>query len=179
MADTFFLPHADRLLDCLCLAIFETHPEASRPAYCCMRVGESVAQDAGAAEDLCCKGLAYVRTALIYPTGDTFPNPETDIAVTGCGIHAWGISLEMGIMRCVPTGTSQRPPSCDEWNAHASIDGMDKVSLVKALCCFLEFYDSGDIAVGQVAPFGPEGGCGGNVLGITVMVANTLCCEGA
>lgn len=177
MVDTFFAPHAQRLLDCLCVAISETHPVASQPAYCCFRVGDTVAQDAGTGEDLCCSGLAYVRRALIYPTGDTFPNPETDIAVGGCGILAWGLSLEMGILRCVPTGTSQRGPTCDEWNAHAAIDAMDQVSLIKALCCFMEFYDPGDISVGQVAPFGPEGGCGGNVLGITVMLTNSLCCD--
>lgn len=177
MVDTFFMPHAQRLLDCLCVAIDETHPEESKPTYCCFRVGESVAQDVGTQLDECCAGVAYVRKALIYPTGDIFPNPETDVAISGCGIMAWGLSLEMGIMRCVPTGTVQVPPTCDQWNDHAAIEGLDQVSLIKALCCFIEFYEPGDIAVGQLAPFGPEGGCGGNVLGITIMLANTVCCE--
>src|SRR5687767_7168121 len=158
MADTFFMPHAQRLLDCLCVAIAETHPVEFRPAYCCFRVGESVAQDAGTQLDECCAGVAYVRKALIYPTGAIFPNPETDVAIDGCGIAAWGLSLEMGIMRCVPMGTAERPPTCEAWNAHALIDGLDQVSLIKALCCFMEFYDGGDISVGQMAPFGPEGG---------------------
>lgn len=181
MADTLALPLAQLLLDCLCVALSEQHVEADRPEFCCLRAGEQVAHDAGTDLDLCCAGLAYVRIGPVFPTGaagSPFPSPETDTAITDCGVMAWGVSLVAGVLRCSPQGDDRLPPTCEEWNEAARIDAIDKKALRLALCCFLESnqLDSGDVAIGAITPNGPAGGCLENSVGISVMRINNECC---
>jgi hypothetical protein len=167
--DTMFLPVAQRLLTCLC-AQLSSRPNA--PQICCLRGGDAVVQDAGILLDECCAGQAYVRIVGIAPTGRDiapFPSPSTDFPITGCGVPAWNLVLELGVFRCAPSGSGKLPPTCAAWTE------ADMVAMRDAICCFTEPLDPMSLAYGEWTPRGPDGGCLGSTWQVTVEVAN---CEG-
>jgi hypothetical protein len=167
--DLLLLPVALELLECLCTALnLETNP----PGICCLRAGDSVTADIGQYYDECCQGLAWVRPAGFYMTGtieSPFPSPSTDASINACGIPAWGLQLEMGVLRCVKT---QGLISCTEWNAAVIQQLADAKAMRKAVCCMEQLHDPGDVAVGAWTPVGPAGGCLGSTWAVSVQVSN-------
>lgn len=170
--DNLILPMAERLLACLCIALEANHTPENRPAHCCLRVGEAVSADASLYEDLCCEGLAWVRIDGVFASNDEFPNPDTQSVVTGCGVYAWGVTLEMGVMRCAPTGDISTIPTCDEWTALAVNVANDTRAMRDAMCCLIEQLDPSSVAIGSWAPLPTTGGCSGGAWQITVQVMN-------
>jgi len=170
--DLLLLPVALELLDCLCTALnLQTNP----PAICCLRAGDSVTADIGVNYDECCSGLAYVRPAGFYMTGTQdgpFPSPSTDMALNACGVPAWGLRLEMGVMRCIKTDGQI---SCADWTAATVQQLADAKAMRAAVCCMEQAHDPGDIALGAWAPVGPAGGCLGSTWVVSVQVSNV--CE--
>lgn len=176
MADTLILPMAERLLECLCAALIEHHEAADRPENCCIRVGESVSADASAYEDLCCSGLAWVRIDSIFASNDEFPNPDTQVPITGCGVSAWGVVLEMGVLRCAPTGDINTIPTCNDWTALAVNVANDARAMRDAICCLTAQLDQQSVAIGSWQPLPTTGGCAGGAWQISVQIPND--CEG-
>lgn len=175
MADLVAEPIADALLTCLCTALYDVHTAESgnRPGSCCLRAGDLIGEDIGYNYDECCSGLAYVNVGEFYPTGSSgaqFPNPETDVAFSGCGPVAWGLSLTMGVMRCAPMGSTSLPPTCDEWTAASRLQLLDAQAMRKALCCLVDSLDPGAVAGGRWVARGTEGGCLGGTMTVQVMV---------
>lgn len=174
--DTMFLPVAQNLLACLC---FELNSRPNPPQICCLRGGEAVIQDAGILLDECCKGQAYVRIVGVSPTGHggeaPFPSPSTDFPVTGCGVPAWNLVLEVGVFRCAPTGSANLPATCAAWNTAVALQQQDMVAVKAAICCLIATLDPQSVAIGTWEPQGPDGGCLGSTWQITVEVDN---CEG-
>src|SRR5678815_883248 len=99
------LPTAQTLLQCLCAAL-ATKPNP--PAECCLRIGTDVSQEV-LPIDLCCSGFGYVRIGSMFPSGQSFPDPDsTD---QGCVGDRWAVELEMGVFRCAPN------PDCEAFTA--------------------------------------------------------------
>lgn len=172
MADELLLPVAQELLSCLCAAL---NGQDNPPGICCLRAGDETIQDMGPFYDECCDGMAYVRVDGFYPTGAPdapFPSPSSDFALTKCAPYAWGLSMEMGVFRCM----SVESVSCDEWGQVAAQQMADAKAMRAALCCFMQPRDSGDVAVGLWTPKGRDGGCIGSIWAVTAMVLNR--CEG-
>jgi len=170
--DTLLLPVANELLTCLCDALIAgDSPETPKPGICCIRVGDSVINDMGENFDECCEGLAYVRIAGFYPTaspGAPFPSPSSDFALNKCAPYAWGLSLEMGIFRCI----SSEQILCPEWNTIANLHMSDAKAMRAALCCFMKPRDGGSVSTGAWTPAPRAGGCIGSTWTITVEVNN-------
>jgi hypothetical protein len=172
MADTLLLPNANALLTCLCNALSaNASQDYPAPEICCLRVGEGVALDiTNELVDECCQGLAYVRIDNFYPTGSAdapFPSPSSDFALDRCSPYAWGLQMEMGVYRCV-----SNQPTCDEWTIAAQRQMLDAKSMRQALCCFMRNLDPGTVSMTPWQSKGPEGGCVGGTMTITVMVTN-------
>lgn len=170
--DMLLLPIALELLECLRTALsLETNP----PLNICLRAGDSVTADLGQTYDECCEGLAWVRPAGFYMSGtqvSPFPSPSTDEAIYACGVPAWGLNLEMGVLRCVK---SSGRLSCEDWNAAVIQQLADAKAMRAAVCCLESAHDPGDIALGTWTPIGPAGGCLGSSWDVSFLVSNV--CE--
>jgi hypothetical protein len=153
---------AQLLMRCLCeKVLFNPKP----PAQCGFRVGESGDPLAGISVDECCGGLAFVRTARIFPS---FNVPNQTPESISCAVPL-GMELEFGIWRCVPLGTISAPPSQAEWDVVNTDMLNDYETLKDTLCCFLAQRDQRSVAMEQWAPKSdPEGGCFGSSIMITV-----------
>lgn len=174
MADTLIYPVAQQLLECFCdaLAVEYPEPDVGRPANCCIRVGESVSADADLYTDLCCEGLAWVRPVEIFAAAADFPAPDTSAVVTGCGMPAWGLVLELGVLRCAPTGDITEIPTCEDWTALAEYVMRDAKAMRAAICCLIPQFDASSVAIGQWQPLPTTGGCAGGSMNITVQIIN-------
>jgi|SRR5262245_7601721 len=166
---------ATKLLTCLCDAVTVNASDLyPAPQICCIRAGETVALDITDAQvDECCLGLAYVRIDNFYPTGgvgSTFPSPSSDFPLDRCAPYAWGVTMEMAIWRCIAT-----PATCDVWNFVAQRQMLDAKSMREALCCFMSDLDPRVVAITPWQSKGPEGGCIGGTMNVSVQVDN---CEG-
>lgn len=176
MADTLLFPEANKLLACLCEALVANSSELyPAPLSCCLRAGEAVALEISTTqEDECCNGLAYVRIDNFYPTGGEnapFPSPSSDFALNACAPYAWGMVMEMGVYRCI-----NLPATCDTWNYVAQRQMLDAKSMRQALCCFMREHDPSSVSVTPWQAKGPEGGCIGGTMNVTVMVENCGSC---
>lgn len=177
MPDTLIYPVVQELLSCLCAALDTEYGDSPfKPQHCCVRAGESVSADASIYEDLCCEGLAWVRMNTMYVTNDEFPNPDTVAAVSGCGVQAWGLELEMGVLRCAPTGSISEIPTCEEWTTLTSNVARDAKAMRAAMCCLINRLDPYSVAIGQWSPLPTTGGCAGGSWNLTVQIVND--CEG-
>lgn len=165
-----------QLLACLCAAL-QANPNP--PGICCVRVGDVVTQDMGILLDECCEGQAYVRLAGMYPSSEAFPGPDTG-AISACSIHSWAVAFELGVFRCLPTGDANVPATCEEWTATAAQAMLDSQALRNAACCIskavTESYGGESVSVGQIVPAGPNGGCVGQTLVITIQVDGDCGC---
>ena len=170
--DLLLLPVALELLNCLCTAL---NQQTNPPEICCLRAGDSVTADIGQYYDECCSGLAYVRPAGFYMTGTQegpFPSPSTDQAINACGVPAWGLQLEMGVLRCIQTSGQI---SCATWTDAVVQQLADAKAMRAAVCCLEQLHDPSDVALGAWTPIGPAGGCLGSVWQVSVQVSNV--CE--
>lgn len=168
-ADQLFFPAVQSLLVCLCTAL---NQQANPPDICCLRAGDSVVQDMGINLDECCSGQAYVRPAGFYATGDPnspFPSPSTDAAITPCGVTAWGLQIEMGVFRCMPTTS---PVTCAQWETVTLQHMADAKAMREAICCWMAQYDPSSVSLGQWAPVGPDGGCIGSTWMVSIQIDN-------
>jgi hypothetical protein len=176
MADLLVKPISDALLACFCEALINQHGTTlmvdggTLPGECCYRVGEAVSADASEYEDLCCSGLAWVRIDDIFSTSDDFPAPDTSVVITGCGPLAWGVVLEMGVLRCAPTGDISTVPTCEEWTAMQEAIFLDQAAMREAMCCLIGQLDPSSVAIGSWNPLPTSGGCGGSTWQITVQI---------
>lgn len=187
MSDLVVAPIAEDLLQCFCDALLNQHGPVymvnggTRPGECCFRSGEIVSADASVNEDLCCSGLAWVRVADIFASSTDFPTPDTTLVVSGCGVPAWGIVFELGVLRCAPTGDTYSIPTCDQWTALQQALFLDQAAMREAMCCLIELQNSRNlqqtVAIGSWNPLPTSGGCAGGTWQVTVQVINEECCQ--
>ncbi len=167
--DGFVSELAMDLLDCLQQAM---DTQAEPPAEVCFVPGEDgrLFLSAGLAEDRCCAGFAWVRVARIAPQ---IPQPGEDIRP--CGVTTWAVDLEMGAARCSPVGDQAAGPTCQEMLDTALLTMQDAAAMRRAWCCWAPLVDSGVTAIGEWAPFGPDGMCVGGTMPVTAYVDHCEC----
>ena len=172
MADELFTPYVERLLLCLC-AQMEALPEAQRPARCCVKFsGQLPTMGISVNEDECKCATAWVRIpsgGWFITSDDTFPSPDTSPEEHLCP-RAWGLTLEMGIGRCPPTGNQTTLPTCDEQNAFAQVMRDDAAAFRKAIQCCFTVDPNEKFVIGDTSVVGPLGMCIQQTLTLTVMV---------
>lgn len=176
MTDLLVRPVALQLLACFETALTNQHgtvlmPNGTMPSEVCFRVGEIVSADASVYQDVCCSGLAWVRVTDIFSTSDDFPAPDTNVVITGCGPLAWGVTFELGVLRCAPTGDEYTIPSCEDWTALQEAIFLDQAAMREAMCCLIGLHDPGSIAIGSWSPLPTSGGCAGGVWSLAVQIA--------
>lgn len=181
MTDTMIQPVAAMLLECFRNALLAEHgpalmPIGTMPSETCYRVGELASMDASVFEDLCCSGLAWLRVADIFSSSTDFPTPDTLTVWNGCGPMAWGVVMELGVMRCAPTGDIDTIPTCEQWTDLQVNVMKDAKAMRQAFCCLFAQFDPGSIALGSWVPLPTTGGCAGGTWQVTVQVINTECC---
>lgn len=168
--DPIAWPLAEALSDCLCILLEEEAPVRC----CCVMFGADVAWD-----DCSCDGrrggMAWVRIANVYPTA-TFPSPYTgQPGPCGGAYDGWAVTLELGILRCAPTIDERgRLPRCDQnWSAARRAAADAHLMRRAVMCCSW----AGDrrYIVGSWEPLGPEGGCHGGVMTVTVNSRACVC----
>lgn len=167
MDDPIIYDVAAELLACACAALEAT--TAGCPARATVVAGE-------AAWDDCCEGQLTVSVPTIFPS-TTFPDPDTRNAVCGPPFTAFDVDVE--IVRCAPTvNSSGRAPSVADLNASALIWHLDARAVwTGVLCCLHAHRLEWNSVVRQQIALGPEGGCVGSRLTVTVGLTDCVCPE--
>ncbi len=134
------------------------------PTETCLIFGESFQQmlTAGLTEDRCCSGFAGVRVARITPKV-----PPQGV-MQGCGVSGWQVDLEMGVARCAPVGDQNAGPTCAQMTQVAEQVQSDMAAMVEALCCLRLQVESERMVPTGWEPFGPDGGCTGGIMGVSI-----------
>ncbi|MFC7721151.1 hypothetical protein [Nonomuraea recticatena] len=163
---------AEELLACFCAALEET--TAGAPCRCSLLPGAQVAAD------LCCdcgngNGQAWVRVDSMWPTTARWPQrlgePEK------CPINLWAVQLELGAFRCAAKVDNRgRPPSAARLTRDAEIVLDDAAAMRRAISCCFRTADEPKrrLVVGEWRPLGPDGGCVGGFMQVTVKADD--CC---
>jgi hypothetical protein len=161
------IARAQQLLECLREAV-QDGPAPIADEYVCLRFGNQVNPTLGTLTDECCTGLAWVRVVQV----DGLADPSAP-DYNACLFSERRLTLEMGTARCIPYGTVEAGPTCDQWTAAALEMDADHAAMEEALCCFREVvagqpYAPDVISVGTYEPFGPDGNCISGTLQITL-----------
>jgi hypothetical protein len=169
-ADLLAWPLAVRLREHLTVEL--TTAVAGRPALVAVMPGRDVALDD------CCAGQAWVRVIRIYrSSSDEFPQPSTvphdaDRCTPG-GI--WAVEYGVGVVRCVPGLDGRgRPPTATDFERCAAVMLDDAAHVRSAVLCGL-VADVESVVIGDWLPVGPDGGCAGGELSVTVAVDGCGC----
>lgn len=153
------------LLACLQIAA-EAQPAV--PTNFIFLPGSQADPDLSAYEDMCCAGTAYVRVAQAAPASMSIT--QTDSGESPCQPLAWNAVLEMGIMRCAPSGTITSIPTPAQWTAAHQLMMQDFNTMVTAFAQFKSIYDLDQMFLGDWQPVGPNGGCLIGTIPVTTQV---------
>lgn len=159
------------LRDCL---MTELALRDNPPAETCFIPGEDgrTFLSIGLAENKCCDGYAWVRVAGVSPILEA---TQTDGDSGNCGVFRWRVDYEIGVARCAPWGDAQAGPSCTDWTTLAVQVQSDAEAMRCALACL-----KAQVASGRAQPvawqaFGPEGGCTGGIMGVSIQIDDCGC----
>lgn len=161
---------AASLRDCLETALLMRDDP---PAETCLVPGEDgrLWLSVGTSEDRCCAGFAWVRVVTVVP--DIAPTVQDPLSK--CGTLVWRLDLEMGVSRCAPFGSTQAGPTCAELALAFTQQQSDAEAMREALCCFRPLIPTGRSAPTPWLPFGPDGGCMGGAMGISLQLDDCDC----
>lgn len=163
-------PLAEALAQCLCRLLEDEAPVRC----CCVLPGAEVAWD-----DCTCDGrrdgMAWVRIVQDYQTAE-FPRPYNGhTGPCGGAYDGWAIILELGVLRCAPTVNERgRLPRCDQQHAAARRAQADKHIMRRAVAC-CGWAGERDVIENGWQALGPEGGCHGGILTVTVNQQACIC----
>jgi hypothetical protein len=154
---------AAALLECARAQLEQT--SAGVPDRVCVVPGAELAWD-----DCECGQLTVHITqqysSKIFPAQDSSPMQR-------CGTGYIVVVYVVTILRCIPVGDEQGPPSCTELDAAAQDQAEDARAVWDAvICCFSEDADY-EFTVLNQAFVGPSGFCGGSALTIAVGLSDT------
>lgn len=170
--DTTVLPTAQNLLECLCehIALVPDPPDK-----CELRTGKVVVGGVSlVGEDECCQGLAWVRVVSIFPSQLGFPEQDTAPLGSGCPPEWLSVIMEMGVLRCAPTGTTTALPTAAEWATAFANTMHDAAAMRDAFCCLEGGFEEKVLGVWE--PLDVEGGCMGGIQTVTVWVPGCINC---
>lgn len=174
IADPLVMPLAQELLVCL---DEEMAKVADPPTYVQLRAGNVVAHLLSTYEDECCEGLAWVRPSAFFPSSGTFPVQDAQPAKGGT--RAWAVTLELGAVRCAPTGDENTLPTADQWEATVQTVMDDAAAMRRAICCFIDARPgrSSRVLPGIWQPIDVQGGCVGGIIPVTIQGPACDCAE--
>jgi hypothetical protein len=174
VADPLVMPLAQELLACLDQEMAKV---ADPSTYVQLRAGNVVAHLLSTYEDECCEGLAWVRPSAFFPSSSVFP--VQDAQPLKGGVRAWAVTLELGAVRCAPTGDENAVPTAAEWEATVQTVMDDAAAMRRAICCFIEARPgrSGRVLPGVWQPIDVQGGCVGGILPVTIQGPACDCAE--
>lgn len=166
VSDPLVMPLAREMLACLDQELSKVE---SPPMHVQLRPGNVVAHLLSTYQDECCEGLAWVRPSAFFPSSSAFPTQ--DPAPMKGGVRAWAITLELGAVRCAPTGDENTIPTGDEWDATLQAVMDDAAAMRRALCCFIDAAPgrSGRVLAGVWQPLDVQGGCVGGIIPVTIL----------
>lgn len=165
ISDPLVMPLALQLLDCLEQEMAKTPVP---PGYVQLRPGNVVAHLWSTFQDECCEGLAWVRPASFFPSSAVFPTQ--DPAPIKTGTRAWAVTLELGSVRCAPTGDEDTIPTAEQWQVTVQTVMDDAAAMRRAICCFIDQDPrrSGRVLPGVWQPLDIQGGCVGGIIPVTI-----------
>lgn len=167
VADPLVMPTARELLECFAQ---ELEKVTSPPKYVQLRAGSVVDYLLSTSADECCEGLAWVRPAAFFPSSNQATFPTQDAAPPARGdITGWAVTLEMGVVRCMPTPDQHSIVSPEQWDAVTQAVMDDAAAMRRAICCWIDAKPgrSKIVLPGTWSPLDIEGGCVGGVLPVT------------
>lgn len=158
---------AARILDCVCSTLKDSDRGTQVwKGSCCVWPGAQVALDE------CCKDGGQLSIVLVngYPSKRF---PAQDATPTTCpGTLAAVYQLQ--VTRCVADAVQD----CDQKEKDASLIMADLVAMIRGInCCFRDEDTCGEFVLNSFKTFGPEGGCSGSIVDITVQESYP-CCPG-
>lgn len=156
------------LLACLCAMLVEE----DRPVCACHHyAGESRPPADRCGMDGPRNGMAWLRRGTEAWRPTTAANQSWDGNFCGGGQN-WETLIEIGVRRCIKAiQQEENAPDPDLYNQDRELLVADRHTLRRVLCCdaWTGETDYGFTITGaSVAPLGPMGGCGGNVLQIVL-----------
>lgn len=152
------------LAACLC----EQLVDGPGLCFCGVLPGADIAADVGFAGycgDDDCGGMAYVRTAAIYPA------TQVGIAQLQPSNCTWGqgFDLELGVLRPFPLEEDGTSPAPEVQLEAARWQMWDAQAMQKALAC-CDWLPHTDFVVGQYVPTGPAGGVLGGIIPVSAIL---------
>ena len=163
---TAALTFAQALLSCLEEALTEA---GNPPGIISLRGGDHVSPSISVNGDECCSGIGWVRIVRTDVADLDLPS-----GVRGrCINHTRTTTLEMGVIRCMPTPDSGRMVTAEEWDDVVLQMEADHGSMEQALCCLTAVDSLGDPDYTALSyePRGQDGNCIGGTLQLTVTYA--------
>jgi len=156
------MEHAVSLLECFRTAL-TARPEV--PGVISLRHGTEVIPSLGTDTDECCTGLAWVR---IVSVEGRFTREDLQAR---CLSASRVVTLEMGVIRCLPWGTVSAPPTAAQWDELAVQADEDHHAMDDALCCAwpgLSQQGGFPARAGVYEPVGPDGNCIGGTMQVII-----------
>jgi len=173
-ADPMIMPRAREMLACLEQEIAKV---LDPPLYVQLRTGAVVDHLISENADECCSGLAWVRPGPFWPSSDAFPGQ--DEAPQPKGVAGWAITLELGVIRCMPTPDAGDIPTAADWDATTQAVMDDAAAMRRAICCFIDALPgrAKNVLPGIWQPLDISGGCVGGVIPVTLRAPACDCSE--
>ena len=157
----------EQLLECVATALAGTL--AGVPDRVCWYPG------AESTWDSCPCGLLALHVPRSFPS-DTFPNQKVAPpfkAAEGCGSPFTVVEYVLTVLRCVPTGDGERPPSCTALAQAMAQDLDDRQAVLFGVkCCLAQRLH----AIGDQLAVGESGQCAGSELHVLVAFSNCVAC---
>jgi hypothetical protein len=122
--------------------------------------------------DECCDGVLFVRVSQVFPVSP-FPIPAT--GPSPCP-PTWAAALDVVLLRCAPTpesnGATITIPTADETTAAAARLLADSEALIAAVTGQVAVWRTRriDAIAGAWTAVGPDGGCTGQIIPVTVEI---------
>lgn len=155
------------LLLCMCTELAE---RTGWEGDCCLEPGQPALLPC--TDEDC--GRAWARLVRMYPS-QHFPRPDANQdLVQECGLQQWALVLDMGAVRCVCADATNC--GCADKAADASRVLADTEAGLQGIMCCVESGRCGalEYRMGQATAVGPDAGCGG--FRVEVTVAYTMSC---
>lgn len=159
---------AAALRDCLAT---ELALRDNPPAETCLIPGEDgrTFLSVGLGQDRCCEGFAWVRVATVTPS---IPRDNTQ---GNCGVSTWQVDYEIGVARCAPFGSAEAGPTYADWTTLFVQVQSDADAMRSAVCCLTPLTETKDTFPTPWLPFGPDGGCTGGIMGVSIQIDDCDC----